>query len=436
MDPTAVAADTDSTAERLLAAAASRAERQVARVRVALGVLLLLFVVTVWLVVPDGDRGLVEQLTAATATGGLVTLVGLATLAALRRGRPTGRIAFVTSTADVLIVLANIGYTIVGGHAPGAFFAIFPAVWLIPVTMAAAALRYSPGLQLYVSGLFIAGLSTLAMVGGFVPIETRRAVLPDYAFGFGVPPNVIRIIMIASAAFVLVLVARRGRRLLEEAVHETTSRLSLTRFVPRELAPLLAEPGMAGLRTGRRQTVAIVFVDMRGSTARAEHTDPERFAVFMSSFRRRVMSAARAHGGMVDKFIGDGALIVFGVPESAPDDAARAFACAHALVDRIARWNDKHNVQPPVAVGIGVQVGEVFCGVVGDIDRLEFTVLGDPVNVASRLEKATKEHGTPILATAEAVAAAGVDWREVAVETLPGRSEPVRLMAPPPAPVE
>jgi adenylate cyclase len=268
------------------------------------------------------------------------------------------------------------------------------------------------------------------MVGGIVPIESRRAMLPDYAFGFGAPPNVVRIIMIASAAFVLVLVARRGRRLLEQAVHETTSRLSLTRFVPRELAPLLAQPGMAELSAGRRQTVAIVFVDMRGSTARAEHTDPERFAVFMSSFRRRVMGAARAHGGMVDKFIGDGALIVFGVPDPAPDDAERAFACADMLVDLIARWNDKHDVRPPVAVGIGVHVGEVFCGLVGDLERLEFTVLGDPVNVAARLEKATKEHGTPILATAEAVAAAGVDWREVAVERLPGRTEPVRLMAP------
>ncbi|MFN3546688.1 MAG: adenylate/guanylate cyclase domain-containing protein [Mesorhizobium sp.] len=423
-------ADADSTAKRLLAEAASRAEHQVAMVRVALGCLMLLFVGTVALVAPDEDRGLDDQLIAATATAVLVTLVGLAALAALRHDRPTGRIAFITSTADVLIVLANIGYSIVGGYAPGAFFALFPAVWLIPVTMAAAALRYSPGLQIYVSGLFVAGLSMLAMVGGFVPIETRREALPDYAFGFGVPPNVVRIIMIASAAFVLVLVARRGRRLLEEAVHETTSRLSLTRFVPRELAPLLAEPGMAGLSTGRRQTVAIVFVDMRGSTARAERTDPERFAVFMSSFRRRVMSAARMHGGMVDKFIGDGALIVFGVPDPAPDDAARAFACADTLVDLIARWNEKHDVQPPVAVGIGVQVGEVFCGVVGDPDRLEFTVLGDPVNVAARLEKATKEHGTPILATAEAVAAAGVDWREVGVETLPGRSEPVRLMAP------
>lgn len=430
MEPAALAAGAEDTARRLLAEAASRAERQVATVRVTLGCLMFLFVGAVWLVAPIADRGLVAQLVAATVTAILVTLVGMAALAALTRERPTGRIAFLSSTADVLIVLANIGHTIVAGHAPGAFFSIFPAVWLIPVTMAAAALRYSPGLQIYVSGLFVAGLIILAMVGGFVSIETRQAMLPDYAFGFGMPSNVVRIIMIASAAFVLVMVARRGRRLLEQAVHETISRLSLTRFVPRELAPLLARPGMADLSAGRRQTVAIVFVDMRGSTARAEHTDPERFAVFMSSFRRRVMSAARAHGGMVDKFIGDGALIVFGVPDPAPDDAARAFACADMLVKLIARWNDKHDVQPPVAVGIGVQVGEVFCGVVGDPERLEFTVLGDPVNVAARLEKATKEHDTQILATAEAVAAAGVDWREVAVEHLPGRTEPVRLMAP------
>lgn len=424
--------DDDDTAVRLLAAAARAAELQVARVRAGMGGLLLVLVATVSFIVPVSGGETMRQLGAAGATALLVTVVGVLALVALRRRVATGPIAVLTSTADALVVLANIGYNIIGGDIPGSFFSIFPAIWLVPVTLAAAALRYSPGLQLYVAGLHLAGLGALMMVGRTVPLEERGAILSGFSLGFGVPPNLIRLVMLAAAALVLVLVARRGRSLLEEAVREMTSRLSLTRFVPRELAPLLTEPGLAGFRTGRRQTVAIVFVDMRGSTHRAEHMDPERFAVFMSAFRRRVMRAAERHGGVVDKFIGDGALILFGVPVPDQDDAARALACAQTLLDLVGRWNAKHGFEPPVEVGIGVHVGEVFCGVVGDPERLEFTVLGDPVNVAARLEKATKLHATPILASAEAVDAAGGDaaWRQVAVETLPGRDQPVTLMEP------
>jgi adenylate cyclase len=238
--------------------------------------------------------------------------------------------------------------------------------------------------------------------------------------------------MIAIAAAVLVVVASRGRRLLQEAVRETTVRLDLTRFLPQELAPVLTDPAFSELRTGRRQTVALLFVDVRGSTAMAEHLDSARFATFMSAFRRRVMDAADRHGGVVDKFIGDGALIVFGLPYPSPDDATRALACARTLDALIARWNAKRQFDPPVAVGVGVHVGEVFCGVVGDARRLEFTVMGDPVNVAARLQEATKEHGMPILASDAIVRAAGEEglWREVVRVPLRGRREVLGLMAP------
>ena len=118
--------------------------------------------------------------------------------------------------------------------------------------------------------------------------------------------------------------------------------------------------------------------------------DPTRLAVFIASFRRRVIQAAALHGGMIDKFAGDGALVLFGVPEAKPDDAARALACGRTLLDLVERWNAKRNFDPPLRIGIGVHTGEMFCGVVGDEDRLEFTVLGETVNTAARIEQATK----------------------------------------------
>jgi adenylate cyclase len=178
--------------------------------------------------------------------------------------------------------------------------------------------------------------------------------------------------------------------------------------------------------------VALLFVDIRDSSAMAEGMDPGRLAVFVSAFRRRVMRAAAAHGGVVDKFLGDGALILFGVPAESDSDAERALACARALFQLIERWNAKRRFDPPVRIGAGAHTGEVFCGVVGDESRLEFTVLGESVNITARIEQATKAIDAPFLASRELVEAAGEteSWAEVAYEPLRGMTRPIRLMAP------
>ena len=102
------------------------------------------------------------------------------------------------------------------------------------------------------------------------------------------------------------------------------------------------------------------------------------------------------------------------------------------MTPAVERWNDKRQFDPPVLVGIGVHVGEVFFGVIGDQHRRELTVLGDAVNVAARVEQATKTAGTPLLASAEAVEAAGEGaiWTETRREVLRGRSGITRLMRP------
>jgi adenylate cyclase len=98
----------------------------------------------------------------------------------------------------------------------------------------------------------------------------------------------------------------------------------------------------------------------------------------------------------------------------------------------VERWNAKRAFNPPVQIGVGVHFGEVFCGVVGTDERLEFTVLGEPVNIAARIEQATKAVGRDFLASQEAVEAAGEfdSWEEVSREPLRGVSREMVLMAP------
>jgi adenylate cyclase len=249
---------------------------------------------------------------------------------------------------------------------------------------------------------------------------------------FSEQANMVRIAMVLSLAMILILVARQSRVLLERAVRETTLRLNLTRYLPRELAPVLTEESFASLRQGRRTRITVLFVDMRASTSFGETMDPAQLAVFITSFRRRVLRAASRHGGVIDKFTGDGALILFGVPGAQDGDAGRALACGRTMLELIQRWNAKRRFDPPVRVGIGIHSGEVFCGVVGDESRLEFTVVGETVNIASRIEQATKNAGCDMLASREAVQEAGEDglWTEIAHEPLPGVTRTMVLMRP------
>jgi adenylate cyclase len=245
------------------------------------------------------------------------------------------------------------------------------------------------------------------------------------------PVNVMRfaLLLLAGAATAFGII--RSRRLLSSAVKDAVGRATLSRFLPAEIAPRVAA-GDADLQRGRRQRAVIVFVDIRDSTGMAEGMDPERLSQFFTAFRTRILGSVRKHHGFVDKFIGDGALILFGVPDEGTDDAARALTFAHDLVRIVDAWNATRELPHPVRIGIGIHVGEVFCGLVGDEERMEFTVLGDAVNVASRLEQATKRYGEIILASGAAVDGSPdrAAWKEIGREPLAGRKEPIAIFAP------
>jgi adenylate cyclase len=309
-----------------------------------------------------------------------------------------------------------------------------PAIWVVPIMIAASAVHYRPRLQAYVTLLYIMGLSALVLSAGSLELSERPQALAQLGLEFGPQANSVRLAMLLAMALILIVVAWQGRALLERAVRETTMRLTVARYLPAELAPILSDESFAALRKGRRQEAVILFVDMRGSSALAEMLDPARLAVFITSFRRRVSRAATQHGGVVDKFIGDGALILFGVPTERDDDAARALACGRTLIRLVERWNRKRRFDPPVQIGLGIHAGEVFCGVVGDESRLEFTVVGEPVNIAARIEQANKGAGTTMLASAEVVTRAGEAeaWEPVGNDRLPGVTRQITLMRPQP----
>ncbi|MDR7039605.1 MULTISPECIES: adenylate/guanylate cyclase domain-containing protein [Methylobacterium] len=333
---------------------------------------------------------------------------------------------------DVGLVLVIAYLALAERGLPGNALPSAPITWSVPVVLAVGALRYDVKVQLGAIALLALGLVGIAgALDHSLMLDPASQNVPAWPGLFSMPVNVMRfaLLLLAGAATAFGIV--RSRRLLSSAVKDAVGRASLARFLPAEIAPRVAA-GDLGLRRGRRQRAVIVFVDIRDSTGMAEGMDPERLSQFFTAFRTRILGCVRKHHGIVDKFIGDGALILFGVPDEGSDDAGRALTFAHDLVRIVEAWNATHEMPHPVRIGIGIHVGEVFCGIVGDEERMEFTVLGDAVNVASRLEQATKRYGAMILASGAAVEGTPerAAWREIGREPFAGRRELVTIFAP------
>jgi adenylate cyclase len=178
---------------------------------------------------------------------------------------------------------------------------------------------------------------------------------------------------------------------------------------------------------GEEVPVTVLFLDIRDFTAFAEHAEPQEVVALLNSFWELVVPVLLRHGGNANKFIGDGLLGVFGAPQRLDDHAERAVEAAREIVRLV-----RERYRGEVGVGVGVNSGPVVAGTVGGGGRVEFTVIGDAVNTASRVEAATRETGDDVLiteATRAALRPGSFDLIERAPVRLKGKSEPVRLWA-------
>ena len=424
--------------EHLYWQAQVRAEVTVGNLRAIIAVILgVAFLVAVISPDPFGEGMRDWQIVVAGVTIAAYFLLGLATraVAASSSFRPWMSWAFVA--CDVGFIMISLVLGVINLDLPPGFLISYPVIWLIPVVLAFGAIRYDPGVQIFITVLIVLGL-----IAVFVFAAARSGTeIPGVPFQLALllqaPPNVMRLVMITLAGIVLVVATLQSRDLLRRAIAEAQRRSNLTRYFPPQIADWLSEASPDELRRGRRQTVAVLFADIRGFTARAEAMTPDALERFVSEFRRRIADAADAHNGVIDKFIGDGAMIVFGVPHPQPDDAENAVACALAIRQSVKAWSDGLQAagDEPVSVGIGAHMGEVFCGAVGTASRLEFTVLGDTANVAARIEQETKSAGHTLMVSDALLTAAGIDlaagdWEPLPTQTLRGRHQPITLYTP------
>ena len=218
--------------------------------------------------------------------------------------------------------------------------------------------------------------------------------------------------------------------IFEDISSEKRVRSTMARYMTKEVADRLLEGGDSALG-GAAQEVTVLFSDIRGFTDIAERIGARETVSMLNDYFSEMVEAVFDHQGILDKYIGDAIMALFGAPFPDPRDADNALATACQMMERLGEFNRRRQSTgyAEIVIGIGINTGEVIAGNIGSQKRMDYTVIGDGVNLAARLESANKYYGSRILiseATRAAVHRAAV-LREIDLIRVKGKSQPVAI---------
>ena len=246
-----------------------------------------------------------------------------------------------------------------------------------------------------------------------------------------------KIIAILVVTALLAVAMNQARRLVVRSAAEGAAARDLARFFSPEVARQITAAEQAiEAGSGKARDAAVVFCDIRGFTRFAHTVSPGEVIAMLIEYQQALVPSILGHGGTIDKFMGDGIMATFGAVRPSATAAADALRAVDAVMEAAAAWN-RHCVaegRPAHRVNAAAAFGPIVFGAVGDVDRLEYTVIGDPVNQAAKLEKANRAEGSDALtdrgtweaAVRQGYAAGSVEHRSGS--RLEGFDEPVDLV--------
>ena len=308
-----------------------------------------------------------------------------------------------------------------------------PLVLVITLVLSIQALRYRLELHIFTAVLLLAVCAVVTFHDPLLYKPWSHAVVEEMRILYSPPPNVMRFVILITLALVVGTAVYRSRRLVLQVAKEVEDADNLRRFLPSELSVALSDQALRDLRTPQRREVAILMMDLRGFTEMTETLGASQVAEVLTWFRSLVIDAAGKHHGIVDKFVGDSAMLIFDrptEPKTVVLDAIATFYSIKAGID--ARNRNRGPNSKPIEVATGIHMGPALIGAFGDDRRLEFTALGTTVNIASRLEAYAKTQNLPLVISASTIKVSDfdpsqyVDLGQIAVKGLP---EPIGLLA-------
>jgi adenylate cyclase len=232
-----------------------------------------------------------------------------------------------------------------------------------------------------------------------------------------------------SAVAAQTAVAVENVRAHERLAREEVARANYSRFLPEYVVKQMLEHPDSFKLGGVNQTVTVLFADIRGFTRLSENAEPQKVVHLLNKYFSAMTEIIFAHGGTLDKYIGDGLMALFGAPTATPEDASNALNAAVAMQRRIISINEELREEgySEIGVGVGLHTGEATVGYIGSERRSEYTAIGDSVNLASRLE--SNAQGGQILISEATATAAHRRYKLVAREpiTVKNRTQPVPL---------
>lgn len=232
-----------------------------------------------------------------------------------------------------------------------------------------------------------------------------------------------------SAVAAQTAIAVENARAHERLAREEVARANYSRFLPEYVVKQMLDNPESFKLGGVNQTITVLFADIRGFTRISEHAPPEKIVGLLNRYFSAMTDIIFAHGGTLDKYLGDGLMALFGAPTTTPEDASNALNAAVAMQRRIIGINEELRSEgvAEIGVGIGLHTGEVTVGYIGSERRSEYTAIGDAVNTASRLE--SNARGGEILISEATARAGGNRYRLKRREpiTVKNREQPVVL---------
>jgi adenylate cyclase len=218
---------------------------------------------------------------------------------------------------------------------------------------------------------------------------------------------------------------------MAKGLHERdTIKRAFSGYISRQVLETIMEKGEVPALKGERRRITVLFADIRGFTTISEGMTPEEVVEVLNEFFDRMVEVLMRHKGTIDKFLGDGIMVIFGAPVDDPYQEQNAVMAAIEMQKELhnlcTAWETKG--RQPIRMGIGINSGPAIVGNIGSEDHMEYTAIGDTVNLASRLESATKELGLEIAVCEQTYAAVRplFQWKPAGTIAIRGRTEPVR----------